>query len=265
VTVRCDRTTNAKVYAAGVRVYDEIWSPVIVPPAEAVVRGLELSGARRIVDVGGGTGALSPALRAAAPDAVVVSIDHSVEMLRLGVTLRTLTAVRADAMALPLATASVDALLLAYVLFMLPDPRVGLHEARRVARRGGRLGIVTWANEVPSVAAQVCDAALEELEVPALPAHSNHGGLETTEAVTSRLIEAGLHPRRVWYESIDHTFDPDLFWRLRTEHGTGFVRLAALEDRFRSRVLSELRDRLASLGPADYRLRGNVVCAVAQT
>jgi SAM-dependent methyltransferase len=262
--MRCDRATTCEIYAHGAALYDGAWSPVILPLAESVVRELDIARAARVVDVGAGTGALTPALAAAAPDATIVSLDPATEMLRFAVERRAATAVLADAMALPIPAASVDAVLLAYMLFMLSDPQVGLREARRVLRPFGQMGTVTWANEAPSMAAKVWDATLEELEVPAIPAHSNHSGLDTTDEITTHLVAAGLQPVRVWYEDLEHTFDPDTFWRLRTEHGTNVVRLAALDDSVRARVLAELQHRLAQLARADYAFRGTLVCAVAE-
>jgi len=263
--VRCDARSTRAAYARGAAVYDRVWSPVIRPPAVRVVRELRIAGARRVLDVGAGTGALSSELARAAPDATIVSIDAAPEMLRYAVRHRAATATVADAMRLPIRSDDVDAVLLAYVLFMLPDPDAGLREARRVLRDGGRVGTVTWAGERPTRAAEVWEQTLEALDVPTLPAHSNHSGLETADAVAARLEAAGLAPRRVWYEHIEHTIAPGDFFELRTGHGTPGARLAALGAPERRHALEELRARLAALTPGDYTVRGSLVCAVAGT
>jgi ubiquinone/menaquinone biosynthesis C-methylase UbiE len=261
---RCDAAANAAVYARGARAYDEVWSPVIRGAAQRVVGEIGLRDATRVLDVGAGTGALTGVLRTAAPGATVVSLDRSSSMLRHAVENGSAPAVVADAMGLPVASASVDALLLAYVLFMLPSPERALSEAARVLRDSGRVGTVTWADEAPSLAAKTWDATLDELGVPSVAAHSNHAGLTSTEGVTRHLRAAGLAPLHAWYDEVEHTFDPASFWRLRTEHGVSRVRLAALEPRRHDDVLAELRRRLALLGPADYLHRGRLVCAVAE-
>jgi SAM-dependent methyltransferase len=263
-SARCDAATTSEAYAHGADEYDDAWSPVILPPAAAVVRELNLASASRVLDVGAGTGALTPALRAAAPRAVVVSVDPALEMLRFANERQHVTAALADALALPFAAESVDAVLLAYVLFMLIDPAGGLREATRVLRPGGRVGTVTWASEEPSLAAKTWDETLEDLGVPALPAHSNHSGLDTAEGVETLLAGAGLVRRRMWHERIEHTFEPDTFWRLRTHHGTNRLRLAGLDADRRDLVLLELRKRLASLRSSAYRLRGALVCSVSE-
>jgi SAM-dependent methyltransferase len=263
MTARCDTRTTKAAYALGAGAYDDAWSPVILPAAEAAVRRLDLARASCVLDVGAGTGALTPALRAAAPHATIISIDPALEMLRYARHRRQVTPARADAAALPVAGGVADAVLLAYVLFMLADPPDGLREAERVLRPGGRVATVTWGSEEPSLAAKCWEATLDELGVPVLSAHSNHSGLDTAEGVSTQLTDVGLLPLDVWCERIDATIDPDNFWRLRTTHGTNGVRLARLDAARRDVVLTELRRRLASLRRSDYRVRGTLVCSVS--
>ena len=123
---RCDRASLAAVYREGAAGYDTRWSPVILPPAEAVVAALELAGAGVVLDVGAGTGALTPALRIAAPRAAIVSIDTSQDMLEYARARRAVLPILSDAAALPHPDGCADAVLLAYVLFHLLDPEAGV-------------------------------------------------------------------------------------------------------------------------------------------
>lgn len=262
---RVDCEILAAVYEEGVAEYDQIWSPVILPPAVSVVAALDLHSATRIIDVGAGSGALTAALAEAAPVAIVVSTDVSRAMLRYAEEHRKVTAVQADASMLPAAAGIVDAVLLAYVLFHLLDPAGGLNEARRVLRVGGRAGTVTWAAESPPRAAVVWDETLQQLGVPVLAAHGNHTGLDTEDAIEALHVMAGLRPLRVWREYIEHTFTPAGFWQMRTRCGCNRARIAAIDEHVRPGVLHQLRRRLAPLDPLhDYTFRGAVVCAVSE-
>jgi ubiquinone/menaquinone biosynthesis C-methylase UbiE len=261
---RVDCAALAAVYGQGADSYDALWSPVIMPPALAVIDALELADATRVMDVGAGTGALTDPLRAAAPDASVVSADAAPEMLRYARDHRRALAVLADAAALPFATSSIDAVLVAYVLFHVLEPRTAVSEAARVLRRGGRVGTVTWANESTSRAATVWTDALDELGVPTLPAHGNYAGLDSEDAINTLLDTASLRPIRTWRHRVERTFTADAFWKMRTGCGCRRARLAALDDHGRDQILPELRRRLEQLQPTDYEFRGEVICSVSE-
>src|SRR2546425_12637812 len=58
--------------------YEALWSPIIRPVGERLIARLPLSSTtRRIVDIGTGAGALLPAIKRAAPSAVIVGVDRS--------------------------------------------------------------------------------------------------------------------------------------------------------------------------------------------
>ncbi len=103
----------------------------------------------RILDVATGTGDLALLLARGAGEGVVTGIDFSEEMLdlarakaaRQGVRVRL---ERADALALPFADASFDALTVAYGLRNFADVPAGLREMRRVLRAGGRLVVLEF-------------------------------------------------------------------------------------------------------------------------
>jgi SAM-dependent methyltransferase len=134
------RADVADSYDRGVGAYEALWSPVILPPADALVTSLGLAGRCVIADVGAGTGALLGAIRAAAPAARVAALDTSAEMLHVARTSRGVPAILADALAIPLADETADAVILAYVLFHLADPARAVAEAARVLRPGGQVG-----------------------------------------------------------------------------------------------------------------------------
>jgi SAM-dependent methyltransferase len=96
-----------------------------------VAQRIAETGARRVLDVGGGHGALTRLL----PDFGIegVLLDISPTMLALGPR----PAVRADGRRLPIVDASFDAVAALYTLYHYEDPLVPIRECRRVLRTGG--------------------------------------------------------------------------------------------------------------------------------
>ena len=225
--------------------------PGYTATALSVIDSLELGGATRVLDVGAGTGALVDALRAAAPHGSIVSLDPALQMLQHAHKHRHAVAALADATALPFGTSTVDAVLLAYVLFHLLDPCAGLREAARVLRPCGRVGTVTWASESQPRAAAVWTEALDELGVPTLPAHGNDAGLDTENPIGALVHSAGMVPIRTWRQSIEQTFSADGFCAMRTGCGCNRARLALLDQLTYDRVLAEVRRRVKRLQPSD--------------
>ena len=107
----------------------------------------------RVLDAGAGTGAAAAALTAYADD--LVALDISTEMLRANPTP---TRVVGDVDHLPLRDASVDAVAFTASLFLVPNPRTAVAEARRVLRPGGVVGAVAldgWTADGADVFATV--------------------------------------------------------------------------------------------------------------
>jgi demethylmenaquinone methyltransferase/2-methoxy-6-polyprenyl-1,4-benzoquinol methylase len=104
--------------------------------AQAVVRDGD-----RVLDVCCGTGDLSIAAREAGGE--VTGIDFSEPMLeRARAKSSEIDWIEGDALALPFADGSFDAVTIGFGLRNLADPERGLAELRRVLRPGGRLAIL---------------------------------------------------------------------------------------------------------------------------
>jgi demethylmenaquinone methyltransferase/2-methoxy-6-polyprenyl-1,4-benzoquinol methylase len=113
------------------------------------VRALELGERPRVADIATGTGDLAIAIAQARPNATVIGVDPSREMLAVGaakvaragladrVTLRD-----GDAQALPFASCELDAVTIAFGIRNVPDRPRALREMARVVRPGGRIAIL---------------------------------------------------------------------------------------------------------------------------
>lgn len=110
----------------------------------AVVRAVGARAGEVLLDIAAGTGTSSEPFADAGVN--VVPADFSLGMLRVGSTRRAdLGFTAADAMRLPFADDSFDAVTMSFGLRNVADPAVALGEFRRVTRPGGRLVICEFS------------------------------------------------------------------------------------------------------------------------
>jgi demethylmenaquinone methyltransferase/2-methoxy-6-polyprenyl-1,4-benzoquinol methylase len=96
-----------------------------------------------VLDVAAGTAVST--VEIAAVGAYAIACDFSQGMLRAGAA-RSVPKVAGDAMALPLADESVDAVTISFGLRNVADPEAALREFRRVTRPGGTLVICEFSS-----------------------------------------------------------------------------------------------------------------------
>ncbi|WP_461061259.1 class I SAM-dependent methyltransferase [Streptomyces pseudoechinosporeus] len=115
------------------------------PAYAAAVAELGLRKGDHVLDAGCGTGRALPPLRdAVGPSGVVLGADLTPAMLEAAVRAGRDGAGRlllADVAALPLRTASLDAVFAAGLVAHLPNPAESLRELARVVRPGGKLAL----------------------------------------------------------------------------------------------------------------------------
>lgn len=111
----------------------------------ATRKALDLRPGERVLDLAAGTGISTLAF--AKSGAFCVAADFSLGMLRAGMH-RPVPMVAADAMALPFADESFDAVTVSYGLRNMPDTEGALAEMLRVTKPGGRLVICEFSRPV---------------------------------------------------------------------------------------------------------------------
>jgi demethylmenaquinone methyltransferase/2-methoxy-6-polyprenyl-1,4-benzoquinol methylase len=117
------------------------------------IASLGLTGRERVLDLCTGTGDLALAAIDARPGAArVVGVDFAAAMLRIGLEkTRTrglesrVALVRGDAVSIPAATASVDAVTVAFGIRNVQDTGRACEEMCRILRPGGRLAVLEFA------------------------------------------------------------------------------------------------------------------------
>ena len=112
--------------------------------AEALVRGVGIRPGQRLLDAGAGHLRLTNAIARLVPRLQWIAVDLTETLLRSGRVAPNTRVEKmvADIGALPLASASVDAVISARVFQYIPDPPAVLAELQRVLRPGGWVGIV---------------------------------------------------------------------------------------------------------------------------
>jgi ubiquinone/menaquinone biosynthesis C-methylase UbiE len=255
----------AERYSQRADAYDKLWSPVIRPAGELLVRHLPLRGTSRVIDVGTGAGALLPAIRRATPGATILGVDRSDGMLRLAKDKHSGPLALMDAQNLALRSNLFDVAVVAFLLFHLPSPERCLMEVNRVLKPGGAAGTVTWGADLVPMANAIWDEELDKAgaHVLELPAVDNRPCCDSAEKVTALFERAGFTMARVWSEPIEYQWRSEDYFDYQVR-STSRLRLLSLQDGDREACLRRIRDRLSGSNDQHYLYRGNVVMAIAR-
>jgi SAM-dependent methyltransferase len=140
-------------------VYDETRRPPSGEELDALAA--MLGSCRTLLDAGVGTGRFAVPLRERGFE--IVGVDLSLGMMRRARSKGVSALIRADVLRLPLGDRVVDAVFMAHVLQLLPDPRLVLRELGRVARRRVVVQLPEWFDRPPSDAARRRRARYREI------------------------------------------------------------------------------------------------------
>jgi SAM-dependent methyltransferase len=245
--------------------YATWWSPVhrastlrLLDEADDVA-----AGARRILDVGCGTGAMAVAAAERWPSVIVDGVDASEGMLtiargeldaRPGTLRDRVRYAHGSADRLPFADATFDVVLSAFVLQLVPSRSRALREMRRVLRPGGRLACVRWlGGGAPLAADEAYDDALVAAGLEPRDPGADHPDAVSPGAATAQLRRAGFRDVRARVAQLEHAFTPEGFSGFITRFDDEDL-FATLEPAPRATLEADLLRRLRALPPDGLRL-----------
>ncbi|WP_330180922.1 methyltransferase domain-containing protein [Nocardia sp. NBC_01503] len=252
--------------------YETYMVPLIFEPyAEPAVRRALAPDVADVLEIAAGTGVVTRALALASDERVrIVATDLNQAMLDQAAAIGTARPVRwrqADAMRLPFADASFDAVVCQFGAMFFPDRVTAFAQARRVLRPGGRFVFSTWDRIEDNEFADTVTAAMASVfpsDPPRFLARTPHGCHDISE-ITRDLAQAGFgtSPR------IDTVTARSRADSARTPavaycHGTPLrdeIEARGDLDQATSAAEQALTERFGS-GPVDGRIQAHIVTVV---
>jgi SAM-dependent methyltransferase len=235
--------------------FNKHWATELREAGAGLVEGAGIGDARAVLDLGAGIGLNLPTIRRAAPGAFVVGADLVETMIAAAP--REYARVLMDASALGFGDASFDAVVMAFMLFHVPEQQRALAEARRVLRPGGRLAVGAWyVGTEDMVAERIWVDLLDELSAARPDASiSNQDTMSTPERITELLEGNGFRDVETAIRRVDDPTDLEGFLERRTQLGMSRTRFESLAPDVRARCVALARERLGALTPDDFIAR----------
>ena len=252
-------------YSQRAAAYSRFWAPVINPMANPLLCAMPFAGARRILDVGTGTGALWPLIQSAAPGVKLYGVDRAEGMLREGDDLLRGSVSVMDAENLGMRSAVFDAALLLFVLFHVPDPVRALSEIRATLRPGGSLGLVVWGEDPGLPGSALWAEELDRVGADADPRDSSvmrQSWMDTPEKVADLLTLAGFVSNQFWTRRFVHEWTTDNLLATQTHCGLPSRRLSGLNAEARDACVNRVRARMETLTASELEYRPEIIYAV---
>jgi len=239
------------------------WSALVAQP---FLDWLALPHGLAWLDDGCGDGSFTQSLVLHRHPASVVGVDPAPAQLnfaRQRVATASVRFMEGDAQALPLPDASVDAAVMALVLFFLPDPPQGVRELVRVVKAGGTIAAYHWDLAGGGFPLQpILDAVHAEGYRSQPPPSAWTATLQASEHLWQN---AGLSDVQTRQFEVSRAFESfDEYWR--TAHGSPRLRelFATLSSTAMQRLRACARERIGSAedGPLVLKAKANGVKGV---
>jgi len=184
--------------------YERYLVPLIFAPYAAdLARELEARNPDAVLEIAAGTGVVTRAIAAQLPaTSRIVATDLNAPMLVKAAAIGTARPVEwraCDAMQLPFADASFDAVVCQFGAMFFPDKTLAFAEARRVLRPGGVLMFNVWDRIDDNEFAYTVTAALGEMfadDPPRFLARTPHG-YHDTASIARDVARAGFMLPRI--------------------------------------------------------------------
>ena len=265
-----DQVERFDRFSAG---YARWWAPVLAPAVTELLESADpaMAGAKRLLDIGTGTGQLALGALARWPHVSIVGVDPSAGMagvadaeadrlLSDGDRKRFRSTV-AFADSLPFKDGQFDGALSSFVFQLVPNRARAFREARRVLKPGGTLSYVTWLDDervfIPDA---IFDEILDDLDIDARGANGRSGDIPSVERAVGELRRAGFSHVTARGGILEHHFPVDHYLTFLTEFDEETL-FAELEPDLRERLVTTLRKRLAALSPDQMTMRFPIVFA----
>jgi SAM-dependent methyltransferase len=209
-----------KVFAGSIpKFYDTYLVPLIFEPyATDLVKRLSSRPLTRILEIAAGTGVVTRALASALPESVaIVATDLNQAMLEYAAASgigRAIEWREADAMRLPFADCTFDAVVCQFGVMFFPDKPRAFAEARRVLRPGGVFVFSVWDQIEENEFADTVTEALKTVfpdDPPLFLARTPHGYHDAS--VIERDLEEGgfsASPRIDTVDAISRATSPGI-------------------------------------------------------
>ena len=253
-------------FSVDVDAYAELNAPLLFRAAEPLLHAIDFAPAKRIVDLGTGTGRMLLALQERAPHASVIGTDVVQAMLQRAREDTGAPVAVMDVSRLALGDGVADVTFSAFVLRFLTDPIEALREQHRILRAGGVAGVVVWGAAEDAAHETLLDEVLDEHGaapyVFGQPLTDNL--LDDPDKLRTAMETAGFPNPRTWAAELVWSFTARSFLDFAQRALDHFrQRCASLDPQTRKQALRVAADRLATAGMATGEDRSGVVYGLA--